>query len=146
MSFFAVVNVVLLGAVVLGIVVDRFSFLRERQKKIDQDEMNVCFMCDVKRDRIERSSGGMSRSFHNHRMHQHNVSKVWSVQRAVWLAIPLAFSGACQCWRHFSSCAVALMFGVPAVALRVLHDPPQENPSSRHERPGDENFQDDESA
>ena len=74
MSFFAVVNVVLLGAVVLGIVVDRFNFLRKRQKKIDDDEMNVCLMCDVKRDRIERSGGGTSRSFHNHLMHQHNVS------------------------------------------------------------------------
>ena len=67
MSFFAVVNVVLLGAVVLGIVVDRFNFLRKRQKKIDDDEMNVCLMCDV-------SGGGTSRSFHNHLMHQHNVS------------------------------------------------------------------------
>ena len=73
MSFFAVVNVVLLGAVVLGIVVDRFSSLRSRQEETDREKMNVCFMCDVKRDRIERSSGGASRSFHRHSTQVHNV-------------------------------------------------------------------------
>ena len=72
-SFFAVVNVILLGAVVLGIIVDRFSSLRGRQEETDREKMNVCFMCDVKRDRIERSSGGASRSFHMHSTQKHNV-------------------------------------------------------------------------
>ena len=72
-TFFAAVNVILLQAVVLGIVVDRFSSLRERQEATDRDIMSVCFMCDASRDRIERSGGDVPRMFHVHTTQQHNV-------------------------------------------------------------------------
>ena len=78
-SFFAVVNVILLGAVVLGIVVDRFSYVRELQQKNDADELNVCFMCNGTRDKIERIKGGEPRAFVNHCNHIHNVCRRWNL-------------------------------------------------------------------
>ena len=72
-SFFAVVNVVLINAVVFGVVLDKFSSLREELKLITENKRNVCFMCDITRQKLERSHTVASGSFDEHREKEHYV-------------------------------------------------------------------------
>ena len=83
MTFFAVVNVVLVGAVVIGIVNSAFDELRERQRKLDDDRHYQCYMCSLTRADAElgiKGSGAKrGAAFDVHRNHVHNVGRLRNV-------------------------------------------------------------------
>ncbi len=103
-SFFAIVNVVLVGGIVFSVIIDKFSERRDWLKSISDDRRNVCFMCDVKRDQLERGSNTMLSSFEHHVKDGHNVRR----QLPGWFG-------------YLSSAAVSTLFHpcVPTVAAQL---------------------------
>jgi inositol 1,4,5-triphosphate receptor type 1/inositol 1,4,5-triphosphate receptor type 3 len=55
-----------------GLIVDTFSSLRKEQEEFDQDLENVCFICGLERDIIERYYIGKD-GFNKH-LEDHNVA------------------------------------------------------------------------
>ena len=60
-----------LGNIFLGIVVDTFADLRDKQVQIDNDKNNVCFICQLSRD----DSINMNIDFNTHVLNDH---KIWN--------------------------------------------------------------------
>jgi hypothetical protein len=52
MIFFALINIIMLN-IIMGIIVDTFSALRETRQKRELIMQNKCFICDL--DKIERN-------------------------------------------------------------------------------------------
>ena len=74
-SFFAVVNVVLLNGVVFSLILNKFTELRERLAAVDTDRANQCFVCDVTRWKLERTRATGLASFDDHVRREHNVCR-----------------------------------------------------------------------
>eukprot|EP00501_MAST-03F_sp_TOSAG23-6_P000398 GSMAST32.ASY1.ANO1.410.1 assembled CDS len=68
MSFFVAINIVLLN-VVFGIIIDTFGSLREAKNEKYEDMSNVCFICNIDRNKFERE--GIN--FTQHIKEQHNM-------------------------------------------------------------------------
>ena len=70
-SFFAVVNTVLVSGLVFSLINNKFSELRENLTKVQADTKNVCTLCSITRDRFE--AGSSLSSFENHIDLKHKV-------------------------------------------------------------------------
>lgn len=53
MTFFAVIVLILMN-VLFGIIVDSFGALREEKNFQQDDSINLCFVCNLKRDMFDR--------------------------------------------------------------------------------------------
>ena len=53
-GFFVIVNLILLG-IFFGIVVDSFAEFKAKMKQKEDSNMNECYLCGLKRDRIEKN-------------------------------------------------------------------------------------------
>lgn len=69
MMFFAVIVLILMN-VLFGIIVDSFGALREEKNFQQDDSINLCFVCNLKRDMFDRY--GLV-SFEQHREHEHHI-------------------------------------------------------------------------
>ena len=49
--FFHIVIVLVLGNIFLGVIVDTFAELRDEKNKFDNDYINICFVCQLSRDK-----------------------------------------------------------------------------------------------
>ena len=72
-SFFAVVNVVLLGGVVFSLIINKFGELRDKLRNVQEERSNVCFMCDATRKELEVSVAAHGDSFEHHVTVDHYV-------------------------------------------------------------------------
>ena len=73
-SFFLLINVIVLNGLVLAIIMNRFNERREEQAKIVEDQKSTCFMCDITRPRLELDRTSLqSYSFDQHITRVHNV-------------------------------------------------------------------------
>ena len=68
-SFFAVVNTVLVNGVVFSVILNKYTELREKLALVSADRHNTCFVCDVTRQKLERARGLASFDDHIHREH-----------------------------------------------------------------------------
>jgi inositol 1,4,5-triphosphate receptor type 1 len=48
--------VLILVAIISGVIIDKFSELREKKAKTDTDIRNVCFVCSINRDEFEKAA------------------------------------------------------------------------------------------
>ena len=68
-SFHVMVKIIMLN-VLFGIIIDTFAQLRDQKARIDNDMVNVCFICNYERLLFEKySEGGMAR----HIAEDHNL-------------------------------------------------------------------------
>ena len=67
-TFHIIVKVILLN-VLFGIIIDTFAQLRDEKARIDNDKVNVCFICNHPRMLFDKVEGGMER----HIAHDHNL-------------------------------------------------------------------------
>ena len=70
LGFFIIVTIILMS-IVFGIVIDTFAGLREKYNLIEYDKNNVCFICGVSRDDLEKYGG----NFESHINEEH---KIWT--------------------------------------------------------------------
>jgi inositol 1,4,5-triphosphate receptor type 1 len=61
--FFIVVTILGLN-VVVAILVDRFSEIRDEKERIDADNLNQCFICSIKKDVFERNGKNFQKHYH----------------------------------------------------------------------------------
>jgi len=60
-TFLIMVKIIMLN-VLFGIIIDTFAQLRDKKSRIDNDMVNVCFVCNFERLLFEKySEGGMAR-------------------------------------------------------------------------------------
>ncbi len=45
----------LFGNIVSGIMLDAFGSLRERSDQLDNDKQNYCYICNIPREKVEKS-------------------------------------------------------------------------------------------
>ena len=64
-----IILIVILLAIVFGIVIDAFSELREEHSRIDNDKMNICFICGDSRSNLEKDGN----LFSIHYEKDHNI-------------------------------------------------------------------------
>jgi hypothetical protein len=68
-SFLILVKFILLN-ILFGIIIDTFAQLREEKKFIEDDMMNICFICNFDRLTFDRNSEG---GFERHIAKDHNL-------------------------------------------------------------------------
>jgi len=66
--FFIVINLVIVS-MLLGIIFDTFGEFREKAQEKEDDMLNVCFICEKRRETLEKE--GIN--FNNHIKHDHNL-------------------------------------------------------------------------
>ena len=69
MSFFLLVITILLN-VIFGIIIDTFAELREKSGQQSEDMKNVCFICGLNRQTLDRDT---EEGFDAHSMEDHEV-------------------------------------------------------------------------
>jgi hypothetical protein len=62
-GFFITVIVILLS-IVFGIIIDTFAELREHSREIDDDIVNVCFICGARKDDLEKERVNFTKHVH----------------------------------------------------------------------------------
>lgn len=70
--FFIVVTVLGLNLVIV-ILIDRFSEMRQKKDKVNEDNQNRCFICSKEKDKFDRQCGG--KAFQKHLDDDHNIWK-----------------------------------------------------------------------
>jgi hypothetical protein len=68
---FQIIIVLILGNIFLGIIVDAFTDLRDQRNTFDNDSQNICFICQMSRDRATAKAIDFSK----HNKKTHNVWK-----------------------------------------------------------------------
>ncbi len=69
-NFFNFVLVwLILVSILFGIVIDTFAELREASQIIEYDKKNVCFICEKRRDQLEKDNI----NFNQHTVVEHNI-------------------------------------------------------------------------
>ena len=61
----------LFGSIFSGIMLDAFASLREQNDKIDEDKSNLCYICNIKREELEKDK----KDFQEHVSGNH---KLWN--------------------------------------------------------------------
>jgi hypothetical protein len=69
---FTIVMVWLVFQMISGLIVDTFSSLRKEQEEFDEDSKNICFICGLEREIIEKYYTGKD-GFDRH-LQDHNAS------------------------------------------------------------------------
>lgn len=77
LAYFLTVNVIFISAI-MGIIVDTFSFLRERKKNVESDMFTRCFICDLERSLIDKNGKG----FEHHIKKNHHL---WNYANYIFL-------------------------------------------------------------
>lgn len=54
---------------VAGLIIDEFALLKEKNYRRDQDMKNLCFVCGIERDKLEKLSVG----YQGHYKKEHNM-------------------------------------------------------------------------
>ena len=65
---FIILNIIGMN-ILFGIILDTFKELRNKRKRIELDQKNVCFICDIPRHWFDRQGNG----FENHIKYEHNI-------------------------------------------------------------------------
>ena len=68
LTAFIVINIIGMN-ILFGIILDTFKELRNQRKAIEEDQKNVCFVCDIPRHWFDRQGNG----FDNHIKYEHNL-------------------------------------------------------------------------
>ncbi len=55
-SFFQIIIIIIMVAIVTGIIIDTFSEMRSQKAAIDDNQNNVCFVCSIQREKFERKN------------------------------------------------------------------------------------------
>ena len=71
-----IIMVWLVFQMISGLIVDTFSSLRKKQEEYDRDYRNICFICGLDREEIEKLYLGKE-GFNNH-LEDHKVSSYFS--------------------------------------------------------------------
>ena len=58
--------------VVSGIIIDTFGSLREEFKQLQEDLENICFICGLDKDTIEKNTDS-NMNFEIHKKEEHNI-------------------------------------------------------------------------
>jgi len=69
LTFFIIIILILLN-IIFGLIIDTFAELRDRNKRIEQEKKNRCFICSIERPEFDRLS---RTGFHQHIKHEHHM-------------------------------------------------------------------------
>lgn len=67
--FFNLIISTIMTAIISGIIIDTFGERREKKEKIDEDNNNRCFICNIDREEFERAS----QDFKYHTENEHSM-------------------------------------------------------------------------
>ena len=65
-NLFAIIVILLVLQMLAGIIVDNFSALRERQQVISEDKYNICFICGMHKNKINKLYGSKEGGYNQH--------------------------------------------------------------------------------